>query len=156
MQEELQERVIEENGRPDTVLVASAPAPEPVSSLGSASLLKLAFVVEYLIALQTILLVWTQVGGQGHMDLLPWYLKLSCIALTAWCLVEFTAALVREPQGWSRSARRWFIVVVLLSVAMASITFYYHLHEIPDEPDTDQTSAKSVRNSGPRAAVYLA
>ena len=37
---------------------------------------RLAFVTEFLVALVAILELWSQVGGQSHLDLMPWYTKL--------------------------------------------------------------------------------
>ena len=39
-------------------------------------LLRLAYISEFLLAVVSILMLWTQVGGQGHLDLMPWHLKL--------------------------------------------------------------------------------
>ena len=39
--------------------------------------------------------MWSEIGGEGHLDLMPWYIKLSCILGLAWCLVRFTV----EPGG---------------------------------------------------------
>jgi hypothetical protein len=37
---------------------------------------RLAYVAEFLLALIAIWTLWSQVGGQGHLDLMPWYDKL--------------------------------------------------------------------------------
>jgi hypothetical protein len=34
--------------------------------------------------------------------------------------------------------------MLLIAIAMAGITYYYHLHEVPDEPDTEDTTSTSV------------
>lgn len=118
--------------------------------------LRFALIVEFVLALQAVLFLWSEIGGQGHMDLLPWYLKLACISLMAWFVVKCTAAAIREPKAWNRKARLWFAAAVLTGMLMGSITFYYHLHEVPEEPDADQSAAKSVRVPVLRKLVHAA
>ncbi len=142
MQEELQETRIEE------FTGSGAPA--------GPNWLRLAYAFEYLIALPIALQMWTQVDGQGHMDLLPWYLKLFCGAAAAWCVVRLTAALVEQTTAWNRRSRAWLAGLLITAGIMASITLYYHLHEIPDEPDTDETTKTSVSNHPSASAIYVA
>ncbi len=106
--------------------------------------MRFAYAIEFLLALIAIVILWTQVGGQGHMDLLPWYTKLSCVLAGAWCCVRFTSGLVEQPQTWNRRTIGWFAGIVLVGITMAGITFYYHLHEVPDETDSDDTTSASV------------
>jgi len=77
---------------PKTEEMASEPGPEsvPAEEAGVAPTLeappwmRFAYTIEFLLALIAIVILWTQVGGQGHMDLLPWYTKLSCVLAAAW------------------------------------------------------------------------
>jgi hypothetical protein len=108
------------------------------------SWLRMAYALEFLIALIAIFMVWSEVGGQGHMDLLPWYIKLACSLSLAWCGVRFTAALVEHEKTWNQHTLVWFTGMILVAIAMGGITYYYHLHEVPDEPDTDDTTSTSV------------
>jgi len=116
---------------------AAAPAWSP-------SWLRMAYALEFLIALIAILLAWSEVGGQGHMDLLPWYIKLACSISLAWCSVRFTAALVEHEKAWNQHTLVWFTGILLIALAMGGITYYYHLHEVPDEQDTDDTTSTSI------------
>lgn len=118
--------------------------------------LRFAYSCEYLIALLVSVELWTQVGGQGHMDLIAWYLKLPCILLQAWCVVRFTAAIVEQAKIWNLRTRWWFAGLVFTGALMAAITFYYHLHEVSDETDSDEVSAPTVRNLGPKKPVFQA
>ena len=140
---------VEEALRPEAF-----PSPPPVLQPAEASWLRLAYCFEFLLALLVIVVGWTQIGGQGHMDLMAWYAKLPSVLLLAWCAVRLTAAVVEEPQGWNRLSRAWLIAVLLAGTAMAGLTYYVHLHEVPDEPDTDESSTTSVRNWTPRPS-YL-
>ena len=48
---------------------------------------RLAYVVEFLLALIAVGLLWSEVGGQGHLDLMPWYQKLVLTVALAWVIV---------------------------------------------------------------------
>jgi hypothetical protein len=106
--------------------------------------LRLAYAFEFLLSLIAALMLWTQVGGQGHMDLLPWYVKLVCVVAIAWATVRFTAAMVQSERAWNRRSQAWLAGVIFLAVVMGAITFYYHLHEVTEEQETDDTSNTSV------------
>lgn len=144
--EQVQDAIVEEH-------LLRATAVPAMPQVAGPNWLRLAYAAEYLLALQTVLPVWTQVGGQGHMDLLPWYLKLVCAAAWAWCAVRLTAALV-EASPNRRSVRVWATSVLAVSIVMGCITFYYHSHEVQDEPDSDETSTTSVSISEPGQAFH--
>jgi hypothetical protein len=123
---------------------ADAIATEDVPVSEAPSWIRLAYAIEFLLALIAVVLLWTEVGGQGHMDLLPWYSKLSCVLAFAWCCVRFTVGIVEQAQTWNRRSIGWFVGMVLIGAIMAGITFYYHLHEVPDETDTEDTTSASL------------
>jgi hypothetical protein len=116
----------------------------PGSAWSGPSWLRMAYALEFLIAMIATFSTWSQVGGQGHMDLLPWYIKLACSLSLSWCCVRFTAALVEHEKAWNHHSFVWFIGMIMVALVMGGITYYYHLHEVPDEPDTDDTTATSV------------
>src|SRR3982074_2219529 len=99
--------------------------------------LRLAYAFEFLLALIAALMLWSQVGGQGHMDLLPWYVKLVCIVAIGWATVRFTAAMVEGEHAWNRRSQAWLAGVILLALVMGGITYYYHLHEVTEEQEND-------------------
>ena len=104
----------------------------------------MAYALEFLLAMMAIFTVWSEVGGQGHMDLLPWYIKLGCSLSLAWCSVRFTAAIVEHEKAWNQHTAVWFIGMILVAIAMGGITYYYHLHEVPDEPDNEDNTSTSI------------
>jgi magnesium-transporting ATPase (P-type) len=106
----------------------------------------MAYVFEFWIALIAIFTVWSQVGGQGHLDLIAWFIKLPCVLALAWSAVRMTSAMVENPRAWNRGTVKWFLAVLALCLLAIGITYWYHLHEVPDEPDTDQNSATTVHN----------
>jgi hypothetical protein len=125
----------------------ASPAPEPSSPsfLGPSRLnpswLRLAYALEFFIALIAIISMWSEVGGEGHLDLMPWYTKLVCIAGLASCCVGFTAGIVAQQKIWTRRSAGWFAGILLFCMAMGAITYYYHLHEEQDDGDDDTAAA---------------
>ncbi len=101
-------------------------------------LLRLAYGTEFLVALIAVFTVWGQVGGQTHLDLMPWYLKFSLSVGTAAAIVILTA----------RGGRLWLAVLLSLIAATALITYYYHLYEPVDSDDSgDSTITQLQRES---------
>ncbi len=88
-------------------------------------------------------------GGQGHLELLPWYVKLICVLGSAWCCVRFTAAIVEQAAAWNRRSIGWLAGIILFGIAMGGITYYYHLNEEQndDADDTTATATLSPRSS---------
>ena len=147
MNERLEEPKTEEliQDHPDESVPVSEPVAEekPVPWVGPAWL-RLAYAFEFLIALVTIFTVWSQVGGQGHLDLMAWYIKLGLSFAMAWCIVRFTAAMVEHEKSWNAHSAMWLAWMILFAAAMGGVTYYYHIHEVPDESDTDENSSTSV------------
>ncbi len=133
--------------------VLSLEKPAPVATVPS--WLRLAYAVEFLVALIAILSLWSEIGGQGHLDLMPWHIKLVCILGLAWCCVRFTAGIVEQNKVWTRRTIAWFAGILLFGIAMGGITYYYHLHEEPEDDDEDTTAAslQILRTSTP--GVFL-
>ena len=87
--------------------VAAAPASESVPENPIAPhWLRLGLAVEFLVALIAVTVTWEEIGGQGHLDLMPWYLKLAMIGGFCWAFVRFSAALAR-PGKWRKAAGTW-------------------------------------------------
>jgi len=97
--------------------------------------LRLAYVSEFLLALLAIFELWSQVGGQGHLDLMPWYTKLAFAVGLALITVAGTAAAVTQPDAWNAKTIACAILGLMLAIGMAAATYYYHLHEADDERD---------------------
>lgn len=105
---------------------------------------RFAFACEFLLAVVAVFTMWGQVGGQGHLDLMPWYWKflLGC-GLSA-AVVGLTAVLVREDHTRSRRSVSWGLAVLALMAAMAAVTFYYHLHEVDDSDEEGTTAVAAI------------
>jgi hypothetical protein len=109
--------------------------------------LRLVYVVEFLIAIMAVLSLWSQIGGQGHLDLMPWYLKLALTGGMALVTVMGTAAAISHDDPWNAKAIAFIILGLLVACAMAAASYYYHLHENDDEGD-DSTKTAMVNHSG--------
>jgi hypothetical protein len=147
--EQLEQTEIEEK-LPEVALdlasEASSPEPRP-----TVSWLRLAYSFEFLIAVIAILALWSEVGGQGHLDLMAWYIKLTCVLALAWFSVRFTACVVEHPKFWNHRSTGWFIGIVAMLIVMAGITFYYHLHEEPEQDSDDPSPTAQVLLGGRQA-----
>ncbi len=105
---------------------------------------RIAFTSEFLLAIVAVFAAWSQVGGQGHLDLMPWYAKLVLgLGLSA-AVVGLTAALAGQESIRNRRSLYWGLLVIAVAGAMGAVTYYYHLHEVTDEPDDEGTTAHAA------------
>jgi hypothetical protein len=102
-------------------------------------MLRIAYVCEFLLALLAISVVWSQVGGQDHLDLMPWYDKFVLIFTLALVTVVGTVAAVSRARAWNGIAIACLALAVLILCAMGAVTYYYHVHEDQDQ-DSDNTA----------------
>src|SRR3984885_9681510 len=137
---------------PVSSVLVEAPAPSPYSL--NPSWLRLAYALEFFVALIAIISLWSEVGGEGHLDLMPWYTKLGCILGLAWCFVRFSASLVEQQRVWPGRTIRWFVGILLFCLLMGGITYYYHLHE--EQDDGDDNSAAAAVNLDSLGTLYHA
>ena len=126
-------------------------------------LLRLAYAAQFLIALIAVYTLWSQVGGQSHLDFMAWPLKLVLGAGTAFCAVKATAAAVGGERAWNGRTLRWLGILLLLLVCCGFASYYVHLYVEPEDNDEqDDNSAmlapasrapfSAVRTSRARAA----
>lgn len=104
-------------------------------------LLRLAYMSEFLLAVLAIPELWSQVGGQGHLDLMPWYTKLFFTVALAVVTVAGTASAVAHERAWNAKTLACLVLALMLAAGMASVTFYYHLHENDDNDGSDEDGA---------------
>jgi hypothetical protein len=99
-------------------------------------------IVEFLIAVQAIFAIWSQVGGQYHLDLMFWPWKLGLGLGAAGLVVAITASLFQEN---GQSTRRVLLLCSLLIATLGVagvVTYYYHLNEPIDQQETDDEPAR--------------
>jgi hypothetical protein len=100
-------------------------------------LLRPLLIVEFLIAIEAIFTVWSEVGGQYHLDLMFWPWKLGIGVASAGLVVAITANLARN-EGKITRRGLWFCSLLIAVVVTAGVvTYYYHLNE-PAQQDDDQ------------------
>ena len=110
--------------------------------------LRLAYMTEFLLALFSIQDVWSQVGGQGHLDLMPWYVKFGFIFGLALATVAGTAAVVSHERIWNAKTIACLVIALALAGAMGAVTYYYHLHENDDVDSGDDAPVAMTRIPG--------
>jgi 4-amino-4-deoxy-L-arabinose transferase-like glycosyltransferase len=98
------------------------------------------YVIEFFVAWMAIFTVWGQVGGQSHLDLMPWHVKLSLSLAAAAAAVKATAAAASAGRAWNRKTILWLLIIALLGVLMGLVTYYYHVTEPQDEEESQQVA----------------
>jgi hypothetical protein len=106
-------------------------------------ILRLAYVAEFLLAIVAVFELWSQVGGQGHLDLLSWWLKLGLGAGAAFACVKATAAAVSSKQAWNGRTLRWCALLLTLLAGCGLSCWYAHLYFESGE-DGDQQMEEPV------------
>jgi hypothetical protein len=105
------------------------------------NLLRIVYVTEFLVAQLAVWTLWSQVGGQGHLDLMPWYAKLILSVSLSLVIVLGTAAAVNHERAWNLRTIVCMIAGICIAAGMGVLTYYYHLHEDEDNLDDDAQAA---------------
>ena len=116
-------------------------------------LLRLAYSTQFLIALIAVFVLWSQVGGQSHLDLMPWYLKLALGAGAAFAVVKATAAAVSQQHAWNGRTLKWLGIMVALLVGCGLASYYCHLYLETDDEDDQQESRLMLGAGGQRPGI---
>jgi len=106
--------------------------------------LRLFYAIEFLIALIATYTAWSQVGGQGHLDLMAWYWKLGLGVAISFATVKATAAAVSGPRTWNSRTLRWVSIIVALGLVCGAVTYYYHITEPPPDDEEDSAPASQT------------
>jgi len=107
-------------------------------------ILRLAYTTLFLIALLAVFELWSQVGGQTHLDLMPWYIKLVLVCGAAFAVVKAAAAAVAGERAWNRKSIRWAFVLAGLLVCCGLASYWVHLYGEQDEDQDEQQTQQSV------------
>jgi hypothetical protein len=105
--------------------------------------LRLAYATEFLIAVIAVYVLWSQVGGQSHLDLMPWYFKLGLGAGAALAAVKATEAAVSEERTWNSRTLKWFGITLLMLVGCGLASYYAHIY-LEDNTDDSTGDNSSV------------
>lgn len=112
--------------------------------------LRLAYATQFLIAVIAIYVLWSQVGGQSHLDLMPWYVKLGLGAGAALAAVKATVAAVSQENAWNGRTLKWFgiLLVLLLGCGLASYYCHLYLEDNGEDQSGDNTAVGWVVPGG--------
>jgi hypothetical protein len=113
--------------------------------------LRLAYATQFLIALIAVFVLWSQVGGQSHLDLMPWYFKLAFGAGAAFAVVKATAAAVSHDHAWNGRTLKWLGIMAALLVGCGLASYYCHMYLETDEEDQQESAyniSRLPRQSG--------
>ena len=106
-------------------------------------LLRPLLVAEFLIAIVAVFTLWSQVGGQYHLDLMFWPWKLGLGLSAAGLCVAITAAMARSGGAFTRGVVLRCSLLIVVAVLAGVVTYYYHLNE-PQDSDDDEDTQKTT------------
>src|SRR5260370_2207074 len=115
-------------------------------------ILRLAYSTQFLIALIAVFVLWCQVGGQSHLDLLPWSVKLGLGLAAAYGVVRATAASVAGGRAWNAQVVRWLALTLAVLAACGYASYYAHMN-LEEEDESEQHPAPAISSLCPPAHV---
>src|ERR1035438_1715429 len=101
-------------------------------------------IVEFLIAVQTIFTIWSQAGGQYHLDLMFWPWKLGLALGAAGLIVAITATLLLNDGQITRRVLLFCSLLIATFVVAGVVTYYYHLNEPVDQQEQDEDEPAKI------------
>ena len=116
-------------------------------------LLRLAFALEFLLALVAIFTAWSEVGGQAVLDAMTWFWKLGFSLSLAGAAVGFTSAICADERFWTVRSARWLTAIFLIMIGMGAVTYYFQLQA--DESDSEENSPVSRSITAPYKRCVL-
>jgi hypothetical protein len=116
-------------------------------------ILRLAYATQFLIALLAIFVLWSEVGGQSHLDLMPWYLKLGLGAGAAFATVKATAASVSGATTWNGGTLKWFGILLALLLGCGLASYYMHAYEEGGDEDQEDSVTSQIWTPPPAQLV---
>lgn len=105
-------------------------------------LFRVAYAIEFLVAIVAIFTAWSEIGGQASLDLMHWGFKFVLALLLALSIVAFTAATATGDSWWTMRTARWLTAIVVLVALMAVVTFFY-AQQI-ETGDSDETTTTAM------------
>jgi hypothetical protein len=118
-------------------------------------ILRLAYSTLFLIALLAIFVAWSEIGGQTHLDLMPWYLKLGLGVGAAFASVKATASAVGGAHAWNGGTLRWFGILLALLLGCGLASYYVHVYGETDGEDEEDSVTSQLILRGDASAPDL-
>jgi hypothetical protein len=110
---------------------------------------RLAYVAIFLAALIAVFAFWSQVGGQDHLDLLPWHVKAALGLAGAFAVTKAAEGAATGERAWNARTLRW-LGAVILTLALCGVAAYYAHTTLEREdqgPDEQNVAAISGMHS---------
>lgn len=104
------------------------------------NIVRLALTMEFLVALVAVFESWSMAGGQGHLDLMPWYAKLGFVMGLSLVIVMGTMSAMAHESAWNAKTIACLLLALAIATGMGWTTYYYHLHENDDQQGNDDDS----------------
>jgi hypothetical protein len=117
---------------------------------------RVAYVCVFLLAALAVFSAWSQIGGQGHLDLVPWYWKLTLGCGLSASIVGLTDAISSESKLVTRRSAMWMLVVLLVAGAMGAVTYHSHLNEAVEEPGSESEEETTAWRLPPEQPLFPA
>lgn len=111
----------------------------------SSSALRLALVIEFLVAVIAVFFVWDKVAGPDLLDLIPWHWKLILGTGLAFAIVQATASSARQENPWNTRTMGWLATALAFMILIGALTYSCALEEPVEEEETPAMSG--VRRS---------
>lgn len=89
--------------------------------------LRVVYAFEFLLAVIAIFTAWSEIGGQGALDLMHWGWKGGLSVALAASIVGFTAGLAASENLWTLRSARWFMAILVCLLLTGLVTYYYSL-----------------------------
>jgi len=94
--------------------------------------------IEFLVALIAVPEAWN-IGGQGHLEFMPWYAKVGFVLGLAVVTVMGTAAAMAHERAWNAKTIACLLLAAMLATGMGLTSYYYHQHENDDQAAGDDS-----------------
>lgn len=117
--------------------------------------LRLAYIAVFLLSVIAVFTLWGQVGGQTHLDLVPWSLKLALGTGAAYSITRASVAAVKGEHGWNGQSLKWtgLALATLFLCGMASLYAHNNLEDTGDEQDQGDATVSSAYDGSVRSRL---
>ena len=98
-------------------------------------ILRLAYIALFLVSLMAVFTLWAQIGGQSHLDLIPWSVKLVLGVAASYGIVRAAGAAVAGEGGWNAQSVKWLglTLATMVLCGLASLYAHNNLEDTGDE-----------------------
>src|SRR5512141_2787482 len=109
-------------------------------------ILRLAYIGLFLIAVIAVFTLWSQVGGQAHLELVPWSIKLGLGCGAALGITRAGVAAVQGEHGWNAQTVKWtgLALATLFLCGMASLYAHNNLEDTGEDTGEGDATVSSL------------